>query len=212
MNEATPIAAESLPMERGHAEALLPLLDRLIARVESGFEAVSRVAVTIGPGSFTGIRVGVAAARAVGLACQVPVVGVPTLTALAAPAIASGGKPKIVVAIDAKHGSVYAQCFGGDGASLVDARHAPVAVFLDAVGPGPMHLTGSGAAMLAIEAWSRGYDAVVDKATLPDIAFVARLGALADPLHSGPKPMYLKPPDARPAARPALADAVPATS
>ena len=60
--------------------------------------------------------------------------------------------------------------------------------------------------MLAIEAWSRGYDAVVDKATLPDIAFVARLGALADPQQSGPKPLYLKPPDAKPTVSPIAVD------
>lgn len=198
---ATPAAAESLPMERGHAEALLPLLDRLVARIEGGFDAVGRVAVTVGPGSFTGIRVGVSAARAIGLACRVPVVGVSTLQALAAPAIAAGATPPIVAAIDARHGAVYAQIFGRNGASLMEARHAPVAAVIEAAGAGPLRLVGSGAPMLAIEAWSRGLNADVDaKATVPDIALVARLGALADPDPGGPRPLYLKPPDARPPA------------
>ena len=55
-------------MERGHAEALVPLIDRVVGAVEGGFPSLDRVAVTIGPGSFTGLRVGIAAARAIGLA------------------------------------------------------------------------------------------------------------------------------------------------
>ena len=201
MGAAQPLAAESLPMERGHAEALIPLLDRLVARIEGGFDAVGRVAVTVGPGSFTGIRVGVAAARAVGLACRVPVVGVSTLQALAAPAIANKLPPPVIAAIDARHGAVYAQVFGAGGVTLMEASHLPVAAVIEAAGPGPLRLVGSGAPMLAIEAWSRGLNADVDsQAAVPDIALVARLGALADPDPAGPKPLYLKAPDAKPAA------------
>jgi tRNA threonylcarbamoyladenosine biosynthesis protein TsaB len=215
MSGGAPAAAESLPMERGHAEALLPLLDRLVARVEGGFDAVGRVAVTVGPGSFTGIRVGVAAARAIGLACRVPVVGVSTLQALAAPAIAAKAPAPVIAAIDARHGAVYAQIFGRDGKTLMGARHATVAAVIEAAGPGPLRLVGSGAPMLAIEAWSRGLNAEVDgPASVPDIALVARLGALADPESGGPRPLYLKPPDAKPlaAAAPALAEPAPTTA
>lgn len=200
MNGSKPFAAESLPMERGHAEALIPLLDRLVARIAGGFDAIGRVAVTVGPGSFTGIRVGVSAARAVGLACRVPVVGVSTLQALAAPAIAGKSTTPVVAAIDARHGNVYAQVFGPDGTTVLEACHRPVAAVIEAAGPGPLRLVGSGAPMLAIEAWSRGRTADVDgQAAVPDIALVARLGALADPEPGGPKPLYLKAPDARPA-------------
>ena len=199
-----PLAAESLPMERGHAEALIPLLDRLVARLPGGFDAIGRVAVTVGPGSFTGIRVGVSAARAIGLACRVPVVGVSTLQALAAPAIAGKASTPIVAAIDARHGSVYAQIFAPNGATVLEACHRPVAAVIEAAGNGPLRLVGSGAPMLAIEAWSRGRTADVEsQAVMPDIALVARLGALADPEPGGPKPLYLKAPDARPAAAPA---------
>src|SRR6202035_327921 len=75
----SPEAIETIAMERGHAEALLPLIDRVMARVEGGFASLGRVAVTVGPGSFTGIRIGLAAARAIGLACEVPVVGISVL-------------------------------------------------------------------------------------------------------------------------------------
>ena len=63
--ETVPLAAETIPMDRGHAEALMPLLDRLSAQVDGGFESLDRVAVTVGPGSYTGLRVGISAARGI---------------------------------------------------------------------------------------------------------------------------------------------------
>ena len=209
MTSAKPLAAETLPMERGHAEALIPLLDRLVARLDGGFDALGRVAVTVGPGSFTGIRVGVAAARAVGLACRIPVVGVSTLQALAAPSIGKASTP-VIAAIDARHGHVYAQIFGPNGATVLDACYRSVAAVIEAAGSGPIRLVGSGAPMLAIEAWSRGLAAEVEsQMAVPDIALVARLGALADPEPGGPKPLYLKAPDAKPSAPVIVATPVP---
>ena len=84
---AEPVAIEAMAMERGHAEALLPLLERVMARAEGGFASLDRVAVSIGPGSFTGLRVGIAAARAVALAAEIPAVGVTTLSSLMAPLV-----------------------------------------------------------------------------------------------------------------------------
>ena len=117
---------ESIAMERGHAEALVPLIDRVVARIDGGFAALSRVAVTVGPGSFTGLRVGIAAARGVGIACDIPVVGVSTLAALTAPLIMEQS-PDLVVgaAIDARHGNVYFAAFGPDGRPVVEPHIAP---------------------------------------------------------------------------------------
>ena len=78
---ATLIAQESQAMKRGHAEALMPLIGRVITQSGIGFESLDRIAVTTGPGSFTGLRVGLSAARGLGLAARKPVVGVTTLTA-----------------------------------------------------------------------------------------------------------------------------------
>src|SRR4051812_5131957 len=86
--EPKPLASETIEMERGHAEALLPLIDRVSAHVEGGFEALDRIAVTVGPGSYTGLRVGISAARGIGLAAGIPVVGVATLSAFLAPLMA----------------------------------------------------------------------------------------------------------------------------
>ena len=82
------LASESLPMTRGHAEALMPLIARVMADSGTGFPDLDRVAVTTGPGSFTGLRVGIAAARGIALAAEKQAVGISTLYAYAAPHIA----------------------------------------------------------------------------------------------------------------------------
>ena len=194
-----PFAAETLFMEAGHAEALLPLVDRIVARLPGGFPAVTRVAVTIGPGSFTGIRVGVAAARAFALACRVPAVGVSTLAALAAPAIAVGARPPIVAAVDARHGNVFVQSFGARGETLLPPALMGAGEAARALGPGPLRLIGSGGPAVARAAFALGVTADTEGFhALPDIAFVARLGLLADPETAFARPLYLKAPDATP--------------
>ena len=82
------IAQESQAMKRGHAEALMPLIGRVIKEAGIAFAALDRIAVTTGPGSFTGLRVGLSAARGIALAANKPVVGLSTLTAYAAPVVA----------------------------------------------------------------------------------------------------------------------------
>jgi len=192
------LAYESIAMERGHAEALLPLVDRVMAQVPGGFESLGRIAVTIGPGSFTGIRIGISAARAFGLACEVPVVGVSTLSALAAPLMKTQPPCTVVAAIDARHGQIYVQAFTPEGRTLVSPRIAPVRETVRLFGSGPMRISGSGAQAAAIEAWTMGLKAdVADVLSAPDISYVARLGLLADPEILA-RPLYLKAPDAKP--------------
>src|SRR5688500_3442734 len=101
------LARASQPMVRGHAEALMPLLAALMDAAKIEFAELDRVAVTTGPGSFTGLRVGLSAARAIGLAADKPVVGLSTLAAFAAPHIAADDTISIAVAIDARHAQVY---------------------------------------------------------------------------------------------------------
>lgn len=199
--EVVPISAEMLPMQGGQAEALMPLLDRVIARAPRGFASLTRVAVTVGPGSFTGIRIGVAAARAIALARRIPAVGVSTLSALVAPALSAGLRPPLVAAIDARHGNVFVQGFGGRGETLFGPGVMRAVDAARAVGPGPVRLIGSGAALVAAAAAALGISTDVDAGPgTPDIAFVARLGLLADPAQALPKPLYLKAPDAKPPA------------
>jgi tRNA threonylcarbamoyl adenosine modification protein YeaZ len=193
------LGAETMPMERGQAEALVPLLDRVVGAVEGGFSALDRVAVTIGPGSFTGLRVGIAAARAIGLAARVPVVGVTTLSALLAALVAADTRRLMAAAIDARHGAVFFQAVARGGVTVAGPALLTGREAVRAIGAGPVALIGSGAPLVAAEARVLGLDAVVaDTPAAPDIALVARLGLSADPARALPKPLYLRAPDAKP--------------
>ena len=195
---ASPVS-ETIAMNRGHAEALLPLVDRVVSQLPGGFASLDRVAVTIGPGSFTGIRIGIAAAKAIALVADLSVVGVSTLVALAAPHVGISQAGVVVSAIDAHHGNVYVAAYVADGRSLLTPRLLSVRDAVRQIGSGPVHLTGSGAPLLAIEAWSVGLAAeVVGDLVAPEINFVARLGMLAVPAQAPAKPVYLKAPDAKP--------------
>ena len=121
----TIVAHESLPMLRGHAEALLPLIARVMDRAGLEFAALDRIAVTTGPGSFTGLRVGIAAARGIALAAGKPAVGLSTLAAYAAPFVAADDTLSVVAVIDARHDHVYLQVFGPGGRTIVAPRAAP---------------------------------------------------------------------------------------
>ncbi len=192
-----PLAAISTPMERGHAEALLPMIEQVTAHLEDGFASLTRVAVTVGPGSFTGIRVGISAARAVGLALKIPVVGVSTLAAYAAPLIANVVGEIVAVALDAKHGNVFFQAFAPGGRTLVAPRLISVKEAARAIGAGSVRLAGTGASILAVECWNRGLEAeLANLSEHPDIFWVARLGLSANPQTAMPKPLYLRAPSA----------------
>ena len=196
--EVEPVAAEILPLERGHAEALLPMLERVAAEA-GGFSGLDRVAVTVGPGSFTGVRIGVSAARAVGLATGVPVVGVTTLSALMAPVIAFPRSRLVVAAIDARGGRVFAQAIAPNGRTIIQPGILTIREIVRSLGSAGVLVLGPGAAGLASEAWSVGLDVRLhDGSPLPDIGWVARLGAASRPGEALPKPLYLAPPDARP--------------
>ncbi|MBV9560430.1 MAG: tRNA (adenosine(37)-N6)-threonylcarbamoyltransferase complex dimerization subunit type 1 TsaB [Bradyrhizobium sp.] len=207
------IARESLSMKRGHAEALMPLIARVMKRAALPFAALDRIVVTTGPGSFTGLRVGLSAARGIALAAGKPVVGVTTLSAYAAPAVSDGGEQPVVSAIDARHDQVYFQVVGGDGGPLIGPRVAPIAEAVAAARIGTPHLVGNAAAMLA-ERWPKDVPppCEVDSRAAPDIDWVAWLGAAADPEIAPARPTYLRPPDARPSRDVAPSRAEPAAS
>jgi len=193
------IAQESLAMKRGHAEALMPLIARVIKESGIAFASLDRIAATTGPGSFTGLRVGLSAARGIALAAGRPVVGVTTLTAYAAPVVSESGEQPIISAIDARHDHVYLQVVSGNGGSLVTPRVAPVSEALDAARFGAPYLVGNAARILA-ERWPADAPppVKVDPQPAPDIAWVAWLGAAVDPDVALARPFYLRAPDAKP--------------
>lgn len=193
------IASESLPMLRGHAEALLPLLQRVMQQAGFGFPDIDRIAVTTGPGSFTGLRVGIAAARGIALAAEKPAVGLSTLSAYAAPHIASDERFPVVAAIDARHNHVYLQVFAPGGGLFTAPRLAPLREAVRAAAEASSFIAGSAAQLVA--AGLTADDPVpvaVDASAAPDIAWVARMGAVVPEEQAPLKPQYLRAPDAQP--------------
>jgi len=195
------IALESQAMKRGHAEALMPLVARVMKESGIAFEALDRIAATIGPGSFTGLRVGLSAARGIALAANKPVVGITTLTAYIAPHLSEHGEHPIIAAIDARHDHVYLQVVTGHGEPLVTPRVVPMQEALAASHFGAPHLVGNAASVLA-ERWPKDAAAPVkvEQQAAPDITWVAWLAAAVDPAVATPRPFYLRAPDAKPPA------------
>jgi tRNA threonylcarbamoyl adenosine modification protein YeaZ len=201
------LAGDSQPMVRGHAEALIPLVKRMMAAAGVAFAQLDRIAVTVGPGSFTGLRVGISAARGMALASGKPAIGLSTLAAFAAPHVAGANDAVIAAAIDAAHGNVYVQVFGRAGRTLLGPRAAPIGDAVHAAlstrkrarGDLPVSLVGPAAELLAA-AWPIDVPApvLVSATPAPEIEWVARLGAAAQDIDSKPKPLYLRAPDARP--------------
>src|SRR3954454_16376822 len=163
-------ARESLPMVRGHAEALMPLIARVMDAAELEFSDLDRIAVTTGPGSFTGLRVGIAAARGIALAAGKPSVGLSTLSAYAAPLIAKDDSIPVMAVIDARHDQVYLQVFSVGGRSVVRPRVAPIHEALRAPPKGPLRIVGS-AAKLVAAAWpdNEPAPALVEEHPAPEI-------------------------------------------
>ncbi|WP_026781877.1 tRNA (adenosine(37)-N6)-threonylcarbamoyltransferase complex dimerization subunit type 1 TsaB [Pleomorphomonas koreensis] len=185
-------------LTRGHAERLFPLIDELFAEAGTEIGRVGRIAVNVGPGSFTGIRIAVAAARGLGLALGVPVVGIDALRLIAASLDEPAGGP-VLSAVDARRGEVYAALYGPKGEVLEAPFAADADTVLARIGDRAAVLAGSGAAILAHQAAVSGrrvppVDAMTG--TLP--LALARLGALADPAAALPRPLYLRAPDAKP--------------
>src|ERR1700704_4713066 len=196
-------ASESVAMARGHAEAVMPLLARVMDLAEIEFANLDRIAVTTGPGSFTGLRVGISAARGIALAAGKPAIGLSTLASLAAPYIAEDDSMTVVAAIDARHEHVYLQAFGPAARTLVPPRIAPLREALRAAMTGPTRIVGSGADLI-VALWPKTEPppALVDPRGAPDIDWVARLGAAAADGDGAPKPLYLRAPDAQPPGAP----------
>jgi len=193
------VASESLPMIRGHAEALMPLLRRVMDQAELTFADIDRIAVTTGPGSFTGLRVGIAAARGIALAAGKPVVGLSTLSAYAAPYMTPNDRFPVVAAIDARHAHVYLQVFAPGGRIIMAPRLAPLSDAVRAAAEISACIVGSAAqAVAAALSDADAAPALVDPRPAPDIAWVARLGAVVAEGQSPPKPQYLRAPDAQP--------------
>lgn len=193
------LGVRSEVMARGHSERLGGFVRDAVAEAGGGFEALDRIGVTVGPGSFTGLRVGLAFAQGLGAALGLPVVGVSTLEALARSA--DGGQGATAAVIDARRGQVYLQLFeAGRAASEPEALSLEDAVAR--LSGRAWRITGSGATLVGGEPSPQH---------APDPAALAALTAALDPATHPPRPLYLRAPDATPPTRlPGQARPVPA--
>ncbi len=187
------LVARTEPMTggRGHQERLADLVGELMHEVGVDFAGLERIGVTVGPGSFTGLRVGLAFAKGLGAALGVPVAGVGTLVALAGSAGSDGLSAAV---IDARRGQAYVQYFKDmsplkPAAAVTVDEAAEQLINIDA--SGPTRLIGPGAALLA----ARFPSAVIDDRAEPDPAVLVRLAAVDPP--ASPEPLYLRAADAK---------------
>ncbi len=193
------LAGLSEPMSRGHQERLAPMTREVMDGAALAFADLDRIGVTVGPGSFTGLRVGLAFAKGLAFALQRPCVGIGALEALAASDAWDADRAAI---IDAGRGRVFLQLFAAGGAGVSHALTGPDVMDLDVaharlieVFPqGDFTLVGPGAGLLA-GAWpaarlvSRGF---------PDTGALIGLAAAAPDVPA--RPLYLRAPDATPKA------------
>jgi tRNA threonylcarbamoyladenosine biosynthesis protein TsaB len=193
--EGAALAARSDAMARGHQERLPVLARDAMAEAGLAFGDIERIGVTVGPGSFTGLRVGLSFALGLGAALERPVIGVPTLDALAAAVDPAG---VVLAAIDARRGQAYVRLFR-DGApvSAPEALPLEAAAELARARPGPVRLVGDAGSVLA----PLIPGAVEITLAAPPPEALARLTAALDPAAFPPRPLYLRAPDATPPTR-----------
>jgi len=189
-------------MQRGHAEALMPMIQAVMRDADLAYADLSAIAVTVGPGAFTGLRIGLSAARGLAVATGRPLIGVTTLEAIAA-AQDAGHRP-MLVALESKRADIYVQLFAADGTALGEPESrlpSDVSALLPA--QGELVLAGDAADVVAAALAGRDPAPVrLAGPDLPDAAVVARIAV--ERLRSGASgagvrsldPLYLRAPDA----------------
>ncbi len=202
-DEEGTLAAMFEERTRGHAEALMPMLETVLAEAALGFADLDALAVTVGPGTFTGLRVGLAAARGLALALDIPLVGVTTLEAVAAPVVMDEDETAVAV-FDARRDEVYMQVFGKGLVPLTPPLLAGLEEAKSRLPRAPLVLVGTGAALLAgrLDAPGTAYRLAAARAQ-PDANEVAALACVRlaaggpEAFRVPPAPLYIRAPDAK---------------
>lgn len=179
-------------MERGHAEALAPMVEAAMNDAASEFSSLDRLAVTTGPGTFTGQRVGLAFMRAMRIALGKELVGLTTLSVMAQEAMWQTKRAVGVALHDARRGEVYLEIVGA-------IELSPCVLSLEdavarASGLGDRSVLAGTAAMRAKEQLPK---AILSDVRQPDALWVAKLALASPSPEAPPKPLYLRPPDAK---------------
>jgi tRNA threonylcarbamoyladenosine biosynthesis protein TsaB len=199
------LASRHVLMERGHAEALAPMVRDVLKDAELAPHQLNRIAVTIGPGTFTGVRIGLAMARGLGLALAIPVIGMNTLEAIALNA--RPGDSPIAVINDARREETYFALFSPKlelqrGPEILTREQAAASL-----PEGSVRVMGSASEAL-IEAAARRNLRGDKSGDLPDAGTMARAAVTRSATGQPPSPLYLRPPDAKPQPPPISRNAV----
>lgn len=180
------------PMVTGHASALTAVIDETLASAGLAYRDLGCIVAVAGPGSFTGVRIAVAAARGLALALDVPSVGVDALLALAAPVRQRHPGRAVMAALDAKRGEIYAAAWDAGGTQILQSAALPIDEARAFAGACGTVLTGTGAPIIAA---AGGRFDIDGEGAAPDIGVVARIGATAPARPASP--VYLRKPDAK---------------
>lgn len=186
--EGRVVASKSELLGKGHAERLIPMVDEVLREAGLSLAVITRIGVTTGPGSFTGIRVGVAAARGFALSLSIPAVGVTTLQVVAEEVLEIDPPAPVVAMIDAGRQEIFAQAFLPEGVMLTEPAsydYDAVRAMIDRFGAIP-----AGSGLAAIEGREHG----------PDPYPLDRIGRIAArlPEDSKASPVYIRGAGAKP--------------
>ncbi|WP_293329050.1 tRNA (adenosine(37)-N6)-threonylcarbamoyltransferase complex dimerization subunit type 1 TsaB [Parvibaculum sp.] len=192
---------------RGHAERLLPVLEEVLAEAGTGFADLDALAVTVGPGTFTGLRVGLSAARGIALARKLPCVGVTTLEAVAAP-VELHGNERLAVSFDARREEVYFQIFEQNQGAVTEPALFPLEIAAENAAQhkaaAKLFLAGTGAPLLAERLLPLGVETLpAETRPEPDARAVGKIAIRRiraqglDAFRVPPAPLYIRAPDAK---------------
>jgi len=195
------VASRFTAMARGQSERLVPMIAEVMAEWSGGFADLDALAVTTGPGGFTGVRIGLATARGLALARGLPLIGITSFeVAAAAASAAERAGRQLLAVIDSKRNELFLQRFDSDLAPLGPPGEIALAQLAAVLPPGPLVVTGDAAdrALAALEAAGR-QDAIAAAGAGPaEAVLLAARAALRDPATAGAaavQPVYLRPPD-----------------
>lgn len=191
MNRALSHVSE--PMQRGHAERLTGMVSEAISSAGVSYADIDRLAACSGPGTFTGVRIGLAFVRGLAVVLKVPAVGITTFAALADRCRDATADRDVWVVQDARRGEVYLQGFGRDGKPVHPASVLSVAAAEKLLSDKAGMVVGSGARLVALPLGL----AVADTGGIPDVATIARLAAHVTDTDTPAVPFYLRAPDAK---------------
>lgn len=185
-----------LDLGKGHAEHVMATVEEALSRAGISYGSLDAVAVSTGPGSFTGVRVGVSAARGLSLALKIPALGVTTLEALAMQARNLIPGRAILTVTGRNPERLNMALFDEKGLVAIAPKLADAEEIASIAAKAQPVLAGEAAGLVA-DAAGGAFEVTTREATA-DIAYYARLAARHGPSDEQPKPLYLRPPDAKP--------------